>query len=313
MRIVFFGNTLFSLHILKSLVEEGLDVVGVVTNPDKAQRRSSKLIAPCVKTWAEEVDLQATIFQPSKLSVGDFKERVAELNADVFVVVAYGKILPQSVLDIPKLECINVHASLLPKYRGASPIEAAIASGDSKTGVSIMRMVKAMDAGPVFLKQEVPILPTMDKEQLSKKLQEAGSCALLKVLKELEKGVCVPVEQDETEATYVHKIGVEETKIVWSEPAEVICNKVRAYSPKPAAWMEAEIGSSIKRVKVLSAECVEGESITPVGANVIFSGKQWVVKAGVGAVRLLKVQVEGKKAMEIRSFLSGCQSAQVLI
>ncbi|PCI78380.1 methionyl-tRNA formyltransferase [Candidatus Aerophobetes bacterium] len=305
MKIVFFGNTEFSKHILISLVSQGFDLVGVVANPDKARHRSSKLQPSCVKQWVLDQGLDVPIFQPEKLGVGDFKEKVKSLGADVFVVVAYGKILPQSVLDIPLLDCINVHASLLPQYRGASPIEAALIHGDGETGVSIMRMVKAMDAGPVFAMKRVEIKPRMDKEALVTCLKEAGSTALVEVLGQIEAKTIFPKEQDETSATYVKKIVPEDLKICWKENAQTIFNKVRAYAPKPGAWMEVDFSGEVKRVKILACEVLEAEGLP--GKNVVFSKHAWVIGTGEGSIGVLKLQVQGKKALDIKVFLLGCQ------
>lgn len=312
MRVVFFGNTSFSLAILKYLHQMQVELVGVVTNPDKARHRSSKKLPSCVKQWSLEQLPGVPVLQPEKLREEGFQAELTALQADLFVVVAYGKILPESVLHMAKRDCINVHASLLPKYRGASPIEAALLAGDEVTGVSIMRMVKAMDAGPVFATEEVLITDDMTKENLVQQLEKAGYKALEGVIDAFSQGEVIPTPQEEGAATYVKKILPEDTKIEWQQSAKQIFNSVRAYGPKPGAWMEVKMGEDVKRVKVLACEAIEGDLGVP-RSNLVFSKSEWIVAAGSGGVKLLQLQVQGKKMLDSKTFLAGCQKEIMVI
>ena len=312
MRIVFFGNTEFSRYIVDYLFNQGFNIVGIVTNPDKAKKRSSKVQPSYVKQWVSENHPNVPIFQNETLNNDDFKRQMEALCPDVFVVVAYGKILPVSVLNIPKIDCINVHASILPKYRGASPIEAALINGDDETGVSLMRMVKAMDAGPVFLVKKVKITPEMTKIQLIDLLQKVGCEALKEVIDKLAVGKISPKNQDESRATYVKKILTSDTQIDWEASAESIFNKIRAYSPRPGAWMEVDFSGTIKRVKVLASRVVDIEE-HPCKMSVVFSKDEWIVAAKGGGVSLLELQIQGKKELDIQSFLRGCQKKPIII
>ncbi|NGX57893.1 MAG: Methionyl-tRNA formyltransferase [Chlamydiae bacterium] len=310
MKIIFFGTPQFASRTLAYLVDHGIDIVAVVTKPDKPVGRSGKPVPCSVKVIAQEKLPEVPLFQPDKASTPEFIKTLAPFNADVFVVVAYGEIINQELLDLPKKACINVHASLLPKYRGAAPIQRAIMEGEKETGVTIMHMVKKLDAGPMIKQVKVKIGTNTTSAEMHDLLQKAGAEALLQVLKEIEEGIDIAVIQDETEVTYAKKIELEDCEIDWSQPARDIHNLIRGVTPHPGAWCWVLVRGAKKRLKILSSRFVMGYTETP--GNILEFGKEGIIVAcGEESLRLLEVKLEGKRAMSAEEFACGLSGSDL--
>ncbi|MGH7689329.1 MAG: methionyl-tRNA formyltransferase, partial [Gemmatimonadaceae bacterium] len=234
MRVLFWGTPEFATPALRALIGEGFDVVGVVTQPDRPVGRSRSTVeAPPVKDIADRENIP--VLQPEFPRGPAFRDQIAALEPDVSVVVAYGHILPNDVIDVPRLGTLNIHASLLPALRGAAPIQAAIRDGLPETGVSIMRMVPALDAGPVLLRAATPIYDDETAGELTLRLSEMGAAVLIEALALLELGAAREEPQDDALATYAPKIEREMTRIDWALPAHTVARLVRAYDPRPGA------------------------------------------------------------------------------
>ncbi len=295
MSIIYFGTPLFAAEVLDFLIESGVEVLAVVTKPDKPRGRSGKPLFSAVKQLATEKHPTIPLYQPDKASNPSFEEEMARYGADLFVVVAYGEIMKQPLLDLPKQGCINLHASLLPKYRGAAPIQFALLDGAKETGVTIIEMVLKMDAGPILAQEKIPISKEMNSGELEEALCSLGKKTLLRVIKNYPKQ---KIEQDPAEATYVQKITPDMAAIDWKKSAEVLHNQIRAFSPRPGAWCEVDIGGQTKRLKIFKAEVAAED-------KEIFSKDKWIVSCGEGALSLLEVQLEGKKRLSIGEFAQG--------
>jgi methionyl-tRNA formyltransferase len=300
MKIVFFGTPAFASNCLHFLLDHGLHIIAVVTQPDRPQGRSLQVTPSAVKTSLLTRKLQIPIFQPEKASEPLFLEEIAKLKPDLFVVVVFGQLLPQKLLDIPRLGSINVHPSLLPKFRGAAPIRRALMEGERETGVVIQKMIRQMDAGNVLAVEKVEITPEMNHGELEELLLEKSKPLLLKVIQLYEKGEPLGVPQEHEKATFAPKISTEEGEIRWEEPAEKIHNKIRALSPKPGAWAWVHIGEGKKRLKILRSKVVAGHGT----AGEFFSD---TVVCGSLALQLLEVQPEGKKVMSGADWFRGIQ------
>jgi methionyl-tRNA formyltransferase len=298
LKIVFFGTPVFAAECLDYLLHQGVEVVAVVTQPDRPKGRSLHLTPSPVKSLVLEKAPQIPIFQPEKTS--QILEALVELKADLFVVVAFGQILPQKILDIPRLGCINAHASLLPKYRGAAPIQRCIMAGETETGIAIQKMVRQMDAGDVIACSKISIPIEMTFDELHAKLIELAKPLLFDVIRKYEKGIPNAEPQDPEKATYAAKIELEEGEVHWNKPSQEIHNLIRAFSSRPGAWCWIKTSNEKKRLKILRSHIVSGrgqpgELLSPEG----------VVACGEGAIQLIEVQPEGKKAMKANDWLRG--------
>ncbi|MBS0634578.1 MAG: methionyl-tRNA formyltransferase [Verrucomicrobia bacterium] len=298
MKIVFFGTPEMASKTLDALVQKKVDVVAVVTKPDTPQGRSLKLTPPPVKTYAEAHNIP--VLQPEKASTPEFIEQLKGFHADLFVVVAYGQILSEALLASCPLGAINVHYSLLPKYRGAAPFQRALMNGDTETGVSVIKLVKKMDAGDVLASAPFTIPPTMNCGELADALCLLGIDCMFKVLDDFQNNTVKPIVQDHTEATLANKITVEECRIDWMKPAREINNQIRALAPQPGAWCEVIIRGEKKRLKIYSAEVIE--AVEP---------KELTVSCGMDVLRLLTIQLEGKPKMAAADFVRGIPAYQV--
>lgn len=296
-KIVFFGTPAFAAEILRYLLDHGVPVVGVVTQPDRPKGRSLQLTSSPVKSLA--LEKHVPLFQPEKASQEPFLQELAELKADLFVVVAYGQILSQKLLDIPPLGCINVHASLLPKYRGAAPIHRCLMAGEKETGIAIQKMVKQLDAGDVIATSKVQIPPEMTFGELEQKLNDAAKPLLLSVIHEYEKRIPPAEPQNHSFATYASKIELNEGELHWKRSAEELHNLIRAFSPRPGAWCWIDVGGERKRLKILRSQCVSGKG----NPGQLLQNE--VVACGQGALKLIDVQPEGKKVMKAADWLRG--------
>lgn len=303
MKIVFFGTPSFAAKVLQSLIERNIEVVAVVSKPDKPQGRSSKLIATPVK----EVALKHSIpcFQPEKVSSPEFADVLPQFHPDLFVVVAYGEIIKQHILDIPKKGSINLHASLLPKYRGAAPIQRAIIDGEKETGVSIIYLVKKMDAGDVLATESTPISEEDTYETVAERLCEIGTRLTLRVISEIESGSEHSIKQDEQKVTYAHKLELEDCEINWNASAETIHNLVRGVNPFPGAWTYVYIGEDKKRLKIFVTEVLKNGEAPAFGEVRYDKALGLIVGCGEGALILKELQLEGKKRVSCHDLLRG--------
>jgi len=302
MRIVFFGTPSFAASILQRLVQEGFSIPLVVSKEDKMRGRSSSLVPTEVKSAADALGIE--VLQPQKTSDPEFVEKLKALEPDLFVVVAYGEILKESVLSIPKIACINVHASLLPKYRGASPIQQVILEGEKETGVTIMHMVKRMDAGNVIAKESLLIGAEETYGELEQRLCSLGSDLLVKVLSD-PAGIPQGTPQEEGLASYVKKILQEDALLDFSESAKKVHQRVCAMSPKPGAYIEMVYKGISQRIKLYHSRLSE-RVLKP--KEILIEGKQLFIGCGDGkAVELLELQLPGKKKVEATAFILGLQ------
>src|SRR5665213_219329 len=291
MRVMFWGTPEFAAPALRALGGEGFDVCAVVTRPDKPVGRDRVLTAPPIKQIALRESLP--VFQPSSPREPDFYELLEVVAPDLSVVVAYGHILPRQIIDLPRLGTLNIHASLLPALRGAAPIQAAIRDGLTETGVTIMRMVPALDAGPIVLQSRTPIADDETYGELAGRLSEMGALALIEALTLMEIGRATERAQDDTLATYARKVDRETTRIDWTLDAMEVANAIQAYDPRPGAWSTHRNAD----VKLFGARHMFEVSGAP--GEVLETGDEGlVVGCGVGAVRICDVQPSGKKRMQ---------------
>lgn len=301
MRVLFWGTPDFATPPLRALLGEGFDVAAVVTQPDKPVGRSrSTLQAPPVKQVALEEGLQ--VLQPQRPRGAEFIAQLRALAPDISVVVAYGHILPQDVIDLPARGTLNIHASLLPEYRGAAPIQAAILDGLEWTGVSIMRMVAALDAGPVILQLGTRVNEDETYGELALRLSELGAAALIEALALIDIGQAREVAQDDALATYTKKLDRAATRIDWTRPAADVARVVRAYDPRPGAF--TTLGG--QELKLFGARVVADAPRAEPGALLDgVPGGGLAVACGAGAVRILQLQPSGKRRMNADDWLRG--------
>jgi methionyl-tRNA formyltransferase len=301
MKVLFWGTPEFATPSLRALIGEGYDVVGVVTQPDRPQGRSrTRLVAPPVKVIAIEEGIP--IWQPEKPRGAEFLDEIAALEPDASVVVAYGNILTPASIDVPKLGTFNVHASLLPHLRGAAPIQAAIRDGLSETGVTIMRLVPALDAGPMLLRRSTPIADDETYGELSLRLAELGAVALIEALTLLTVGAVIEQPQDDSAATYAPKLDRDATRIHWSRPAAEVARHIRAYDPRPGAVTTA----GPTEVKLFGATVVPELSPHPPGT--VYSATSTSLHVACGDSQVIaveEVQPAGKARMPATAWLNG--------
>jgi len=298
LRIVFFGTPEFAVPSLRALLAGRDPVIGVVCQPDKPAGRGQQLAVPPVKRAALGAGL--TVFQPEKLRTPETIETLASWAPDLIVVAAYGKILPKIVLDLPRLGCINVHASLLPKYRGAAPIQWAILRGEERTGITIMCMNERMDAGDILLQQEVDISAQETSGELQARLAGMGAFALMETIARLHAGTLMPQPQREDSMTLAPMIKKEDGRIDWTRPAVYIARLVRAFNPWPSAFT----GLGGKQLKIHRAHAEVSHSAAPAGV-VLRADKVISVATGEGALVLDEVQLEGRKRLSAAEFARG--------
>lgn len=257
-----------------------------------------------VKQRALDLNLKIPIYSPDRASTPEFAETLKSHEPDLFVVVAYGEIIKQNLLDIPKLDPINIHASLLPKYRGAAPMQRALMAGEEETGITIIEMVLKMDAGPMLAEKRVPIGPETTLGELEEAMYRAACAAIDQVLVAYQEGTVQKTEQQESAATFANKITPEELEIDWRRPGTALHNLIRSVSPKPAAWTTVKTGSETKRLKIKKTRYIHDLAGVP-GATLQLEKGRWIVATGEGALELLEVQLEGKKALPTDLFLKG--------
>ena len=302
LRIIFMGTAELSCASLEILAANpAFQVLAVVTQPDKPKGRDLKLTPSPVKVLGEKLNLP--VLQPLKARDENFIAELRALKPDLMVVVAYGQILPQTLLDVPPHGCLNVHTSLLPKYRGAAPIQWAIADGEPETGVTIMQMDAGLDTGPILSIRRTPILPTDDSQVLHDRLAQLGAELLVATIPEYVAGKISPQPQPATGSTYAAKIKKEDGQIDWQQPAQKIWHRLRAFTPWPGAFAFLQAEPKPQLLKIWKAEVVERSG----GAGEILSADKSgiVVGCGAGALRILELQREGGKRMSAEQFLIG--------
>jgi len=298
MRVLFWGTPEFATPPLRAMIGEGYDVVGVVTQPDKPLgRHRSTLVPPPVKLVALEEGLP--VLQPAKPRGDEFMDELRALAPDLSVVVAYGHILPRAVIDLPTSGTLNIHASLLPRWRGAAPIQASILAGDAETGITIMRMVPKLDAGPMILQTPTPIHDETYGE-LQLRLSELGALSLVEALTLLSFGSAPEVDQDETLATYAPKVEREHARVNWELPAAHVSRIVRAYDPRPGAYTTLR-GAEVKLFGVRVAADVRGDP----GAVQAIDESGMLVACGEGGVRIGYAQPAGKRRLAALDWAQG--------
>jgi methionyl-tRNA formyltransferase len=299
LRIVFLGTPEFAVPTLDALLRSRHRVVGVVTRPDRPRGRGQRISDAAVKRRAAEASLP--ILQPAHLKDEAFMSVLAGLDADLGVVAAYGKILTENVLRTPRLGMVNVHASLLPRYRGAAPVQRAIVGGERETGVTIMGGVMALDAGPMLATVRRPIGPDETSAEVERDLARLGAALLVSTVDALASGGLIGTPQDETAATYAHRLTKEDGLIDWTQPAARVHDLVRGLHPWPHAY--AFLGD--RRFIILRSTPVPESTGARPGTIVAAAGGDLIVATGNGMLRILDIQAEGKRPMIVREFLAG--------
>lgn len=299
MKVVFMGTPDFAVGALEAIIQAGHEVTAVVTQPDKPKGRSGQMQFPPVKECAVKYGIP--VFQPRKVKEPEAVAELRRYEADIFVVAAFGQILSKEILEMPRLGCVNIHASLLPKYRGAAPINWVIIDGEKETGVTIMQMNEGLDTGDMLTKTIVPIEEKETAESLFDKLAQAGARLIVETLPKLEKGEITPIPQDDTQSCYAKIMKKSLGKIDWCMDAVSIERLVRGLNSWPSAYTFFE-GKSLKlwRCDVLEESCTEAP-----GTIIRVSKDSIDVATGNGIIRILELQLEGKKRMDTKSFLLG--------
>ena len=304
MKILFMGTPDFALFSLRALVDAGENVAAVVTQTDKPKGRGMTLTPPPVKVYATGHGIP--VFQPKTLKDGAFEAELREIDPDIIIVVAYGKILPKYILDYPKFGCINIHGSLLPKYRGAAPMQRAVMAGETVTGVTSMYMAEGMDTGDMLLTETVAVAPDDNFEDVHDKLGEAGARVLLRTLDAAKRGELHPIPQNDADATYAAKIEKAECLVDWTWDAARLHDKIRGLSPFPLAYTTLPGG---KLLKIVRAHPEEADASAPAG-TVIAADKSGIrVACGRGVLVIETATPEGKKAQSAADLVNGRQIA----
>ncbi|MCV6547010.1 MAG: methionyl-tRNA formyltransferase [Cohaesibacter sp.] len=298
MRVIFMGTPDFSVPTLMEIVGQGHEVVAVYSQPPRPAGRGMEERKSPVHAKAELLGLP--VFTPTSLKSSEEQEKFAALNADVAVVVAYGLLLPKPILQAPDHGCLNLHGSLLPRWRGAAPIQRAIMAGDQETGVEVMRMEEGLDSGPVCMIERIAISETMTAGDLHDQMMVLGADLMVRALAALSRGALADQEQETEGVTYAQKIEKAESRIDFSNSATDIHNQIRGLSPFPGAWCEMEIKGKKQRVKILRCELVQGT-----GEAGSLLADDMTIACGTGAIRLLELQRSGKGVMKAQDFQRG--------
>ena len=300
LKIIFAGTPEFAVPSLRALLDTGYEICTVLTQPDRRSGRGRKIQASPVKRYAAEHGL--SLLQPENLKDAAIHDELRERQPDIMIVAAYGLLLPSSVLDLPRFGCVNVHASLLPRWRGASPIQAAILHGDSETGVSIMRMEEGLDTGPVYATRSLPIDRRDTAASLDAKLALVGAELLIDILPDIIDGTAVAEEQAETGATHAGRIRKSDGVIDWSFSADEIDRKIRAFNPWPVAYTSVDG----QRMRCWSALALSETTEAAEPGTVLAAGDTGIdVQTGDGVLRLLEIQMPGKQRLKAAAFANG--------
>lgn len=311
LKIVFFGTPKLAATILDYLISHHANIVAVVTKPDKPIKRSNKPVPSPVKDLILQKNLSIPILQPEKASAPEFVNLLKNFHADLFIVAAYSEIFKNNLLELPKYGCINVHPSLLPKYRGAAPIPRAIMNGDKETGVAIMKMAAKLDAGAILKSVKTPIDEEINTQELSERLANLGAEALWEVIQAFEKGEVYAIEQNDQQSSYAAKLTPEDGYINWDNAAAKIHCQIRGVTPKPGAWCWITHKGIKKRFLIKKACLVKVQRAFP-GSILDSSPNTLLVACRSDALSLLEVQMEGKKTMSIDEFLRGIAKKDLL-
>ena len=299
MRIVFAGTPDFAARHLEALLKASANIVGVYTQPDRPAGRGKKLQPSAVKQVA--LDNGIEVYQPLNFKADEDVQQLADLKPDLFIVVAYGLLLPQSVLDIPTLGCINSHASLLPRWRGAAPIQRAIEAGDDKSGVTVMQMELGLDTGPMLHKVDTPIMPSDTGGTLHDRLAQLGSQAVVDVVAKFDQGAVLGEVQNDELSTYAKKLNKDEALIDWRQDAQLVVQKIRAFNPAPMCY--TLLGDH--RIRILQAQVYPKTHTTMPGTVISVNDMGIIIACGNMAVSLEQVQLPGKKPMKVADLLNG--------
>jgi len=306
LRIVFAGTPDFSVPPLKALLASDHQVVAVYTQPDRPAGRGRKLAASPVKRLA--VERGVPVFQPDNFKAEEDVNQLSALQADIMVVVAYGLLLPEAVLNAPRIGCINIHASILPRWRGAAPIQRAVLAGDAFSGVSIMQMEKGLDTGPVYLIRRLPLAADETGGSLHDKLSVLGAEALLQALPGIADGSLPAVAQENHLSTYARKLEKQEAVIDWTKPAQEIERQVRAFNPWPVAYTPYENAN----LRIWEAHALDGAAAT--AGTVMAAGREGIdVATGSGLLRITHLQMPGKRAMSAADFINSQQIQGIIL
>lgn len=309
LNVIFAGTPDFSVAPLQALIDSGHNVIAVYTQPDRPAGRGRKLTASPVKTRALEHNIP--VYQPESLRDAHAQQTLADLNADLMIVVAYGLILPEAVLEMPKHGCLNIHASLLPRWRGAAPIQRAIESGDAQTGVTIMQMDIGLDTGDMLVKKTTNIRSDDNAQTLHDRLSVLGCEAMLETIEQLKTGTLRPEKQDESLATYAAKMHKTEAEIDWTQPAQTIVRKIQAFNPWPVAFSQfKEQPLRILQAHIAQELAIEdNRSAKPAGLVMRVGKEGMLMSTGSDPIWVTQVQPAGKKAMAAYDF---AQSRQLI-
>ena len=302
LKIVFMGTPDFAVPCFK-ILNENYEVIAVITQPDRPKGRGQKLTPSPIKEYALEHNL--TVLQPEKIKTSETEEQLKKLAPDLIVVVAFGQILSKAILDIPQLGCINVHASLLPKYRGAAPIHWSIINGETKTGITTMYMDVGLDTGDMILKEEVSISAKMNTGELHDTLMNIGAKTLLQTIKQIAEGSVVRNKQNDAEASYAPLLTKELERINWLLPAQEIYNLVRGLNPWPVAFSIFKG----KKLKIWQTKVIDNVTIGEIGTVLSLTETGFTVQTGKGILEILELQPESKRKMTAKDFVCGNQIA----
>lgn len=301
MRVIFMGTPDFAVPVLEAILQAGHEVAGVYTQPDKPKGRGKSMQYPPVKEKALEYDIP--VFQPARVREPEVIDEIQGMHPDIIIVVAFGQILPEEVLQIPPYGCINLHASLLPKYRGAAPIQRVIMDGERESGVTTMYMAKGLDTGDMIEKVVVPIEPKETGGSYHDKLAKAGAGLCISTMKKLEEGTAERIPQDDTESCYAHMLKKSMGELDFGQPADVLERLVRGLNPWPSAYTQLEE----KTLKIYEADVIEqpeGGKAEP-GTVIAVDKKSFTIQCNPGGLQVLELQLEGKKRMRTEAFLLG--------
>lgn len=310
LRVVFMGTPDFAVPSLKSLAArpDVATMLAVYTQPDRPAGRGQKLTKPPIKTVAEELGLP--IFQPENINDPDEKRKLADQMADVVVVVAYAQFLGNAILNTPRLGCINVHSSLLPKYRGAAPIQFAIWKGEKESGVTTMRLVKKMDAGPILLQRSLSITAEMTARELHDELAKLGGALIVETLEQLRNGKAQEIAQDESKVTYAGLIKKEDGLIKWENPGSEIINQIRAFDPWPGTYGRSTRGT-LKILKAKFHSSLAGMPADLKPGEVFTGAGSLMIRCADGWIEPVTVQPEGRKPMQAQEYLNGIRNTEL--
>ncbi|OLY46496.1 methionyl-tRNA formyltransferase [Bartonella apis] len=306
LRLAFMGTPEFSVPVLEALHQAGHEIVAVYSQPPRpAGRRGLELTPTPVASAAEKLGIE--VLTPKSLKDRQEQERFSSFKLDAAIVVAYGLLLPKAILDAPRFGCFNGHASLLPRWRGAAPIQRAIMAGDKKTGMMIMKMDEGLDTGPIALSKSIDITPDMTAGELYDELEKIAAPLMVKAMEKLEQGDLTLTPQKSEGETYAKKITKDETRIDWSKPAKELQKRICGLSPFPGSWCEMEISGKRERVKLLKATLVAGSSL---GIGHV-DPETLTIHCGEGCLQITRLQKAGGKAMDAETFLHGFHVTKV--